>query len=70
MGDTMRIIKFITIILGFFIGYSLLSGSSIIEHSYFSFQKNTSDFFIIIFTLYSSVTLMQKLVDFIRRYLV
>ncbi len=66
----MIIIKIMTYILGAFIGYSLLSGSSIIEPSYFSFPKKFSDFSIIIFTLYSSLTLAQKLVEFVRRYLV
>lgn len=65
----MLIMKFITNILGLFIGYSLLSGSSILESPWFSFSKNFSDFVIIIFTLYSSVTFVQGAIEFIRGYL-
>lgn len=65
----MIIMKFTTNILGLFIGYSLLSGSFILESSWFSFSKNFSDFVIIIFTLYSSVTFVQNAIKFIRGYL-
>ncbi|MGU3482158.1 hypothetical protein ACLBW0_09335 [Enterobacteriaceae bacterium C34A] len=65
----MNLVKLTSVISGVLIGFSLLSGSSIIDSPEFAFSKKFSDFIIIIFTLHAPVV-VNKITTLVKNYLI
>lgn len=61
MEDAALIIKFFSFILSLLLGFALLSGSSIIDLSWFSFPEGFSKIVITLITLFSTA----KFTDFV-----